>query len=229
MSGDASRSNGRRSRGPVTPDGKSIVRFNRLRHGLFTEAVLVTRGLFIESRAELDRHRRAVFEDLRPRGACEALLADRIAAILWRMQRSARVEAAAYAAIAARVEHTPGCSSRLPSPMERALASSFDQDLRSPACDCGAAARMEDDDGAERRLRASVASLDLLRSVVRSEAHLSRELARSWALLSAAQHARGARAALPPPLHARPGERADANEGGDDRDEADDGDSAERT
>ena len=226
MPGDTSRANGKLGRGPKTPDGKSIVRFNRLRHGLFTEAVLVTRGAFAESRAELDRLRRAMFEDLRPVGANEEFMADRIAAILWRMRRSARVEAAAYAAIAERVEHTPGCASRLPSPMERALASSFDEDLRSAPCNCGAAARMEDNDGADRRLRTSVACLDLLRSVVRSEAHLSRELARAWAVLFTARQARGTHAALlPAPTRSGADEGADSDEKGD----GDEDDSTERT
>ena len=113
--------------------------------------------------------------------------------------------------------------------MERALASPFDQELRSPPCDCSAAVRMEDNNGADRRLRTSVASLDLLRSVVRSEAHLSRELARASALLYAARQSRGARAALSSaPLGPQTGESADAADEGDGGDGRDD-DSAERT
>jgi hypothetical protein len=220
MSGDASRNNGRRSRGPKTPEGKSAIRFNSQKHGLFSSAVLVTRGMFAESGAELDRHRRAIFDALQPVGGYEELLADRLAAISWRLRRPARVEAVAFAAIAERVEHAPRCSSRLPSPMERSLASPFDDDMRAPPCDCGAAARIGDNDGAERRLRTSVACLDLLRSVVRSEAHLSREVARTWALLAASQRERRAASGTPSALPLLPdGEsRPSADEAGDSAD-----------
>jgi len=167
---------------------------------------------------------------LRPSGrtSCTGeLLADRVAAILWRMRRSARVEAAAFACVSERPEHAPRRASRTPSPTERAVRAQFENDLSAPPCDCGAAARIEDDDGAERLFRDAAGHLDLLRSVVRSEAHLSRELARAWALLSAAQQVRGVRPALPPsPAPSLTDEVADA----DANDEhADGGDPAERT
>ncbi|MDI7269312.1 MAG: hypothetical protein QME96_15085, partial [Myxococcota bacterium] len=196
MPGDTSRANGKLGRGPKTPEGKRVVRFNRLQHGLFTSAALVERGIFVERRADLARHRRDVFDAFQPVGAYEKLLVDRIAALLWRLRRPARVEAAAFAAVAERVEHAPRCAARV---AERALAAQFEIGPPPPACDCGAASRIEDRNGAERRFTMAVERLDVLRSVVRSEAHLSRELTRTWALLASVQRLRGAAPATPPP------------------------------
>ncbi len=90
---EANRSNAQKSTGPRTPEGKAAVRLNALRHGLLSEEVLLP-GEDGEALGELGEHVRA---ELRPVGALENLLVDRVVASVWRLRRLGRVEAGIFA------------------------------------------------------------------------------------------------------------------------------------
>lgn len=77
--------NGRRSRGPRTPDGKAVSRYNGLRHGILS-VELVIEGLG-ESEGELALLRRQLWEELGPVGVVEELLVERILVAYWRLRR----------------------------------------------------------------------------------------------------------------------------------------------
>jgi hypothetical protein len=81
----ANRANATKSTGPVDT---SKTRFNGLAHGL-TSRQTVIRG---ESQQEYDTFAAKLRKDLTPRSAIEAVLADRVIAAAWRLQRFTRVE-----------------------------------------------------------------------------------------------------------------------------------------
>src|SRR5262249_43187068 len=70
--------------------GKSIVKWNALKHGLQASAVVLPQ----EDRAEYERLLAGLVASLQPVGMLEALLVEDIAAIYWRRRRAVRAEAA---------------------------------------------------------------------------------------------------------------------------------------
>jgi hypothetical protein len=88
----ANRQNALKSTGPKTPDGKAAIRLNALRHGLLSQEILLP-GEDEEALGELTEGLRA---KLQPVGELEGLLVDRITSLLWRLRRSARVEAGVF-------------------------------------------------------------------------------------------------------------------------------------
>jgi hypothetical protein len=91
---EASRKNGAKSRGPVTPEGKARSSRNALRHGLCAEKFAVVDGESAEAFAAFEA---ALVADLAPEGALQALLAGRIARAAWRLERAERIEAELFA------------------------------------------------------------------------------------------------------------------------------------
>lgn len=88
----ASRDNGRRTKGPVSPNGKARVRLNALKDGLFTrELIIPSVG---ESQEELDQLRSTVWNHFQPRDVVSEMLAGEIISTYWRLQRPRRCEAA---------------------------------------------------------------------------------------------------------------------------------------
>ncbi len=85
---EASRSNGKLSRGPVTPEGKRRVSRNALRHGLFAKAIV------------LDNERKQNFTNIskqyrnffQPENALEEGLIEELTAAFWRMRRLWAIE-----------------------------------------------------------------------------------------------------------------------------------------
>jgi hypothetical protein len=88
----ANRQNVLKSTGPKTPDGKTAVRLNALRHGLLSEEILLP-GEDEEALRELAEGLRA---ELQPVGELEGLLVDRITSLLWRLRRLGRLEAGVF-------------------------------------------------------------------------------------------------------------------------------------
>jgi hypothetical protein len=84
------RRNAKRSTGPKTAAGKSIVAQNATKHGLRASALVVVPAL--DDVAEWEAHQAATVESLHPIGHLEQQLAERIAALLWRLGRVARFE-----------------------------------------------------------------------------------------------------------------------------------------
>jgi hypothetical protein len=85
---EANRLNAQKSTGPVTPEGKTIASQNALKHGLLARRFLIDGT----ERGEFDRFRLRLLADLKPVGFMETVLADRIATLVWRLRRSARLQ-----------------------------------------------------------------------------------------------------------------------------------------
>ncbi len=86
----ASRINGAKSRGPTSPEGKAITRFNGLTHTLCAvQAVLPG-----EDPAEFEAHRGALFDDWQPMSYTRSLLVERLAIASWRLRRAVLSESA---------------------------------------------------------------------------------------------------------------------------------------
>jgi hypothetical protein len=86
----ASRKNGARSRGPVSPEGRARSARNALKHGLRAQKHVVPPD---EDAAEFAALEAALTLELAPVGALQAVLAERIAAAAWRLARADRIEA----------------------------------------------------------------------------------------------------------------------------------------
>jgi hypothetical protein len=86
---EASRKNGARSRGPVTPEGKARSAQNALRHGLRAEKYVVLPDEDAAAYAALEAALRA---ELAPQGVLQSILVGRIAHAAWRLDRAERIE-----------------------------------------------------------------------------------------------------------------------------------------
>lgn len=80
--------------GPKTPEGKSRVRLNPLRHGLCATTPVIPG---VERVEDWEAHRAGVLENLAPVGHLETVLAERVALLLWRLNRVAAYERAELA------------------------------------------------------------------------------------------------------------------------------------
>jgi hypothetical protein len=90
----ASRKNGAKSRGPRTPEGKARSAQNALKHGLRAQQYVV---LPEEDAAAFAAREAALLAELAPQGALQRLLAGRIVAAAWRLERAERIEAEVFA------------------------------------------------------------------------------------------------------------------------------------
>jgi len=91
----ANRLNAQKSTGPRTPEGKEKVSWNALKHGLLArEGVL--RG---EDADEYLNHQGYLLRQLMPDSPLEEILANRIVALSWQLQRAARDRDEAFAAL----------------------------------------------------------------------------------------------------------------------------------
>jgi hypothetical protein len=75
--------------GPVTQEGKEVVRWNAIRHGIRSPAPVVPG---VEKVEDWEEHRDGVLESLRPEGHLELVLAERVALLSWRLHRVTRYE-----------------------------------------------------------------------------------------------------------------------------------------
>ena len=87
---EANRQNCRLSTGPRTEAGKAASSANALSHGLTAASTVV---LPEEDTDAFERLRQGVIADLEPAGALQEALAQRVAVLLWRLDRAARLEA----------------------------------------------------------------------------------------------------------------------------------------
>jgi hypothetical protein len=86
---NANKKNAARSTGPRTPDGKAKVAQNAVKHGM-TAASPVILGL--EREEDWQDFCDGVLADLAPEGRIEVVLAQRVAQLLWRLQRVTNYE-----------------------------------------------------------------------------------------------------------------------------------------
>jgi hypothetical protein len=75
--------------GPATQEGKEVVKWNAVKHGLRSPAPVVPS---IERREDWEQHRDGVLESLQPEGHLEMVLAERVALLSWRLNRVTRFE-----------------------------------------------------------------------------------------------------------------------------------------
>ena len=85
---EANRRNARKSTGPKTPQGKAVVAFNALQHGLLSRGA----ALQGESEADLVDLGKRLRRQLTPLGELELLLVDRIVSTAWRLRRAIALE-----------------------------------------------------------------------------------------------------------------------------------------
>jgi hypothetical protein len=84
----ANRANAQHSTGPVTPEGKSRVAQNALRHGL-TALHLVVRD---DEREDFEALRASLVQELDPQGPLENLTFDELLHAAWNLRRFRRIE-----------------------------------------------------------------------------------------------------------------------------------------
>lgn len=86
---EANRANARRSTGPRSTAGKEIAKLNAVKHGGLSPLPVLPE---VETRDAWQAHLDGTLVSLQPSGHLETVLAERIALILWRMDRVARFE-----------------------------------------------------------------------------------------------------------------------------------------
>jgi hypothetical protein len=91
---EASRRNGAKSKGPKTPEGKARSAQNALRHGLRAQQTVVLGDEDLDAFEALEA---ALMAELAPEGALQAVLARRIVAATWRLERAERIEGELFA------------------------------------------------------------------------------------------------------------------------------------
>jgi hypothetical protein len=91
----ANRLNAQKSTGPRTPAGKEKASQNALKHGLLAREAVI-QGEDLE---EFELYRQWMLEELAPAGPVEALLAERVVGLSWRLRRAERLQNAAFAAL----------------------------------------------------------------------------------------------------------------------------------
>ncbi|MCU0914901.1 MAG: hypothetical protein MUC88_10095 [Planctomycetes bacterium] len=91
----ANRANAQRSTGPRTPEGKTKVSWNALKHGLLAREGVI-RG---EDAEEYLNHEGRLLQQLLPDSPLEEILADRIVGLSWQLKRAARDRDEAFAAL----------------------------------------------------------------------------------------------------------------------------------
>jgi hypothetical protein len=85
----ANRANAQRSTGPKTEPGKEIAKLNAVKHGGLSPLPVLPE---VETRDAWQAHLDGTLASLQPSGHLETVLAERIALILWRMNRVSRYE-----------------------------------------------------------------------------------------------------------------------------------------
>jgi hypothetical protein len=91
----ANRLNAQKSTGPRTPEGKERASQNALKHGLLAREAVIAG----EDPAEFEVYREGMLQELAPAGAMEAMLAERVVGLSWRLRRAERLQNAAFAAL----------------------------------------------------------------------------------------------------------------------------------
>src|SRR3954451_10465378 len=85
---EASRANGARSQGPVTPEGKKRSARNAMRHGLLADIVVLEGEGRENFQILLDQH----VERLQPADGVEYALVEEMASSYWRLHRNWAIE-----------------------------------------------------------------------------------------------------------------------------------------
>jgi hypothetical protein len=87
---EASRENGRKSRGPITPEGKAISSQNARTHSITASIVCVTN----EAKSLFDLLLNGLIADFKPANTVQTELVNELASIRWRQRRLQHIETA---------------------------------------------------------------------------------------------------------------------------------------
>jgi hypothetical protein len=87
--------------GPATQEGKEVVKWNAVKHGLRSPAPVVAG---VEKEEDWEEHRDGILESLQPEGHLELTLTERVAQLSWRLNRVTRYETESIALYQERVE-----------------------------------------------------------------------------------------------------------------------------
>jgi hypothetical protein len=96
----ANRLNAQKSTGPTTAEGKAVVAQNAVKHGLFARENVIK----CEKKADFDQFRGELFAGLAPVGGVEAMMAERIVSLSWRLKRAERMNSEVIDVKIARIE-----------------------------------------------------------------------------------------------------------------------------
>jgi hypothetical protein len=91
----ANRANARKSTGPRTAAGKEKASRNAVKHGLLAQEAVIAE----EDPEEFESYREEMLADLSPAGPVEAVLAERVVGLSWRLRRAERLQNVAFAAL----------------------------------------------------------------------------------------------------------------------------------
>ena len=91
----ANRANAQKSTGPRTPQGKAAASQNAVKHGLLAEQVVI-KG---EDPAQFECYRQGMLQELAPVSGVEAMLAERVVSLAWRLRRAERLQSAVFATV----------------------------------------------------------------------------------------------------------------------------------
>jgi hypothetical protein len=105
---EANRRNALASTGPRTSNGKAVVARNAVKHGALSSFAVIPG---VERVEDWQAHRDGIMRGLVPVGLLETRLAERVALLLWRLDRVARYEAAVTTAALDRAGEKPHFSS----------------------------------------------------------------------------------------------------------------------
>jgi hypothetical protein len=98
----ANRLNAQKSTGPRTAAGKAVVSQNAVTHGLLARKTVITG----EDPGQFETYRAQLLAELHPAGVLEAVLAERIVGLAWRLRRADCLQAEVFDTLLAR-ENTP--------------------------------------------------------------------------------------------------------------------------
>lgn len=88
---EANRKNAQKG-GVKTPEGKAIVKYNALKHGLLAKEVVITTGDGAESQEEFNTLLEDLKAQLNPMGTLEEMLVEKVSVAYWRLRRVYRYE-----------------------------------------------------------------------------------------------------------------------------------------
>jgi hypothetical protein len=117
--------------GPITQEGKEVVRWNATRHGISSPSPVVPE---LEKREDWEEHRGGILQNLSPVGHLEVTLAERVAVLSWRLHRVTRYETEAISLSQHKIEDDIHTRNRLLRSLgESPYASTHPEDIRFEA------------------------------------------------------------------------------------------------
>jgi len=99
----ANRLNARKSTGPRTTAGKTVVAQNAVRHGLLGRQTVIPG----EDPGQFEFYRERMLEELAPAGQMELTLAERAVGLAWRLRRAERIQAEVFGTLLAKDAANP--------------------------------------------------------------------------------------------------------------------------